>query len=251
MDYSLQELENSIKAFKAGGPNAKYYADQIKHWAYVISEGNTLTTYQIDRLTNLINQVNSDPSLKWIVYDNLRKKLWDSVYRGREGVATSFYMAHSRNVGEKNGINFRYDVYTKTLPVGTKLFQWCWALVSNGKRMLYDNNTGRVTIGEYFSETKVPQEQLGINPYHDTINPSGRYEGEEKRICCEFTLPFSVDALYSISKGVIDTWSTSERDAKGKQIGDKGRSTVGGQQQVYIPLSKEQKIELAKQVRLD
>lgn len=251
MDYSLQQLENNINAFKAGGPNAKYYADQIKHWSHVISEGNKLTTFQIDKLTNLINQVNHDPDLKWVVYENLRKKLWDSVYRGRQDVASSFYVSHQRDTQQMNGINFRHDVISKSLPAGTTLFQWCWVLVSNGRKTLYDQNTGFVTVGEYFCETKVPQEQLGINPYHDVVNPAGKYQGVEKRVCCQFTLPFSVDALYSTSKGVSDDWSVSERDEKGNRTGGSSRYAVGGQQQVYIPLSKEQKIELAKQVRID
>lgn len=244
MDYSLQQLENNINAFKAGGPNAKYYADQIKHWAYVISEGTNLTTFQIDKLTNLINQVNHDPDLKWVVYENLRNKLWDIVYRGRQDVASSFYVSHQKDTQEMNGINFRHDVISKSLPTGTTLFQWCWVLVSNGRKTLYDKKSGIVTVGEYFSETKIPQEQLGINPYHDVANVDYsrvRYQGVEKRVCCQFTLPFSVDALYSTSKGVSDYWSVS----------GSSRYAVGGQQQVYIPLSKEQKIELAKQVRLD
>ena len=53
MEYSLQQLEHSIKAFKSSN-DAKYYADQIKHLAYTISEGNRLTANQVDKLTDII-----------------------------------------------------------------------------------------------------------------------------------------------------------------------------------------------------
>ena len=109
-------------------------------------------------------------------------------------------------------------------------------LLTNDGAVLYDPNTKNVTVGEYFSETKVPQEQLGINPYHDVKDPSGKSVTTTNRVCCSFKLPFAVDCLLTTAKGTFDEWS----------VAGMRRYAVGGKEQYYIPLSKEQKIKLAQ-----
>lgn len=235
MEYSLKQLEHSIKAFKFAS-DAKHYADQIKHLAYTISEGNTLTAKQVDKLTYIINLINSDQALKWIVYDGLRQKLWQCVYRGREAIASSFYETHGKDTQQLNGIDFHKRVVKKTIAKDTVLYQWCRMLLTNDGAVLYDSNTKNVTIGEYFSETKVPQEQLGINPYHDVKDPSGKSVTTTNRVCCSFKLPFAVDCLLTTAKGTFDEWS----------VAGMRRYAVGGKEQYYIPLSKDQKIKLAQ-----
>lgn len=249
MEYSIQQLENSINAFKSSS-NAKYYADQIKHLAYTISEGNKLTTSQIDKLIDIINQINSDQALKWIVYDGLRQKLWQCVYRGREEIASSFYVTHDKDTKQIDGIDFRKSIEKQKLKEGTILFQWCRTIQTKDGMVIYEPNTKLVTVGEYFSWSKVPQEQLGLNPYQDVYDPSGKYVITTNRVCCRFTLPFDVECLVSTAKGTFDNWSVYTRDSSGQKTGAYERFGVGGKQQIFIPFKKgeegkEQRIQLA------
>lgn len=245
MEYSLHQLQDCINAFR-NGSNAKYYTDQIKHWAYTISEGNKLTINQADRLKDIINQINADQALKWIVYDGLRQKLWQCVYRGREEFTSTFYVSHEKDTKQLDGINFRNTVEKKRLQEGTILYQWCRTIQTKDGMVIYEPNTRLVTVGEYFSRSKVPQEQLGLNPYQDVYDPSGKYVITTNRVCCCFRLPFDVECLVSTAKGTFDDWSVAMRNSKGEKIGVAKRYGIGGKQQIYIPLDKEQKIQLAE-----
>lgn len=251
MDYSIQQLSNYIHSFKTGG-DAKYLANRIKDTVYTISEGNRLTHDQARRLEYILHEIVSDQALKWVIYEDLRRKLWNSIYRSREEVASSFYVSHGRNTQQLNGINLRHDVYVGNIPEGTILYQWCRIIIVNGKASIYDPQKNVTTVGEYFSYGKVPQEQLGINPYCDVTDSSGEFEGSAKRLCYKFRFPFIADCMLSAAKGTYDNWSVMQRYSSGKLKRDSfGQPqgmplwTVGGQQQVYIPLSLQQRIQLA------
>ena len=252
MDYSIQNLSSYIHVFKSGG-NAKYLTDRIKDTIYTISEGNKLTQYQARKLESILHEIVSDQALKWVVYEDLRRKLWDSISRSREEAALSFYAFHGRDTRQLNGINLRQDVYIGRIPEGTELFQWCRLIIVKGGASVFDPLTNKTTVGENFSYRKVPQEQLGISPYSDLTESNGKFEGLAKRMCFQFRFPFAADCMLSAAKGTYDNWSVLERNAHGKVVRDSSGQpqgvplwTVGGQQQVYIPLGLEQRIQLAK-----
>lgn len=252
MDYSIQQLESQINEFERA-TDVKRISDQIKHTVYTISEGNRLTQHQARKLESIINCINSDQALKWVVPEFLRRKLWESIYRSREETALSFYASHGKDSKEASGINFRHDVYKGVIPQGTILFQWCRVWSVNGSASLINPRTGKTTVGEYFCYSKVPQEQLGINPYSDVCDASGDYEGTTNRLCYKFRFPFKADCLLSSAKGTYDNWSVLQRNGAGNpkrnssgQLLGSPRWAVGGQQQIYIPLNFQQRMTLAQ-----
>ena len=273
MEFQLQLLEEDLRAYQTGG-DAKYHSERIKKEVRAIAECNCMSAVHTDRLKNIINRIYADQGLKWVVYEPLRRKLWNLVYRGREAIASSFYMTHKGNTIGISGIDFKKDIAIVDLPIGTRLYQWCIMVRSHGEDTLYDAATGIATVGEYFSLNKVPQEQLGINPYFDLYeaellqaannvnalkNDTNKQKQEakaesfkekgyitiSKRVCCQFVLPFSVKALVSMAKGTFDDWSV-QRDSYGERIEGSGLFAVGGKQQIFIPLSDFQKRQLAQ-----
>lgn len=264
MDYSIQQLSNYIHEFKKGG-DAKFLFDRIRDTIYTISEGCRLTHEQARRLEFILHEISSDQALKWVVYDDLKRKLRDSICRTREEVASSFYAYWGKDAKQLSGINFKHDVYIGRITKGTVLYQWCKAIIVNGKASLYDEKTNISTVGEYFCFRKVPQEQLGMSPYYDLTDASGKYLGTAKRECYKFTFPFDAECMLSTAKDTYDNWNIQQRYASGKlKRNSMGQPqgmplwTVGGQQQVYIPLGfgddvrnkKRLAIELAKIAQL-
>ena len=260
MDYLIQQLSSDVHAFKTGC-NAKFLSDRIKDTVYKISEGCRMTHNQARKLEFILHEISSDQALKWVVYDDLKRKLRDSIYRAREEVASSFYAYCGKDPSQMNGINFKHDVYIGMITKGTTLYQWCKAIIVNGKASLYDEKTNISTVGEYFCFSKVPQEQLGLSPYYDLTDVSGKFLGTAKRECYKFCFPFDAECMLSAARGTYDNWNNMQRYASGKlKRNSLGRPqgmplwTVGGQQQVYIPLGfgddiknkKRLAIELAK-----
>lgn len=262
MDSQIRLLEEDIRAYQAGG-DAKYYSDRIKNEAAAIADCNCMSAVHVDRLKSILDRINADQGLRWVVYEPIRRKLWNLVYRGREALASSFYTAHNGDLGLIDCIDLKKDVTVVNLTIGTTLFQWCRFLIVNGKETIYDPDSGFTTVGEYFSFNKVPQEQLGINPYFDLYevktqkafknldalkrndNTYGKkYYSIGKKICCQFVLPFSANALVSTAKGAFDTWSV-QHDSNRSHI-EAPWYAIGGAKQVFIPLDTFQKKQLAE-----
>lgn len=265
MDFQIHRLEDYIRTYKAGG-DAKTYSDQIKKLVREISESKSMSAVHTDRLLNILQLLYNDQGLKWSVYEPLNdeiKKIWGLIRRGREALASSFYLANGHDTKAVDCINLREDVTIINLSMGTTLYQWCKFIIVNGKETIYDPDSGFTTVGEYFTFNKVPQEQLGISPYFDLyeLKLKKAYENLEafkssekayakknysigKKICCQFVLPFSAKALVSTSKSCFDTWS-HQRASNGSRI-EAPWFAIGGAKQVFIPLNTSQKQMLAQ-----
>ncbi len=269
MDSHIQRLEDCIRAYKAG-TDAKRCSDQIKQVIKEISDSNCMSAVHTDRLKNILNLLYNDQGLKWAIYEPLTpeiQKIWNLISRGREALASSFYTAHNGDLGAINCIDLKKDVTVVNLTLGTTLYQWCRFIIVNGKEVIYNPASEFCSIGEYFSYSKIPQEQLGINPYFDlyevkvqkafdnlkaiqdaaeknTKAYSKKYYSIGKKVCCQFVLPFPVNALVSTAKGTFDTWSVS-RGSNGSDI-EAPWYAIGGAKQVFIPLNTSQKQQLAQ-----
>lgn len=268
MDYHIQCLEEYIRTYRLGC-DAKRYSDLIKQMVKALSDSNSMSAVHTERLKNILYFLYNDQGLKWTIYEPLKseiQKIWNLISRGREALAASFYMAHEKDLGNINCIDTKKDVNIVNLTIGTTLYQWCRFLLVNGKETLYDPASNFCTIGEYFSFSKVPQEQLGINPYfklyevkvqkafnnlmstHEAAEKNAIAYGKKfysigKKVCYQVVLPFSAHALVSTAKGTFDTWSVSR--GYGSDI-EFPWYAIGGAKQVFIPLDSSQMWQLAQ-----
>lgn len=267
MDFQIQRLEECIRTYKTSR-DPKQYCDQIKKLVKEISDSNTVSSCHTDKLLNILQLLYNDQGLKWTIYEPLKpeiQKIWGLVRRGREALASSFYLAHGHDTEAVNYINLREDVSIINLSKDTTLYQWCRFIIVDGKETIYDQDSGITTVGEYFTFNKVPQEQLGISPIFDryelvlkkayeSLNAfkSGKKAYAEKnysigkKICCQFVLPFSTEALVSTSKSCFDTWSHT-RASNGSRV-EAPWFAIGGAKQIFIPLNTSQKQLLAQSI---
>lgn len=252
--YSIESLISILKSGATSNNSLDEVDDILNRIAAGVSIPNSKRTVLYDLVMRLKHKSH------WRIKEEATK-VAEKIKRERLTEARSFYVEYNEDVRHvESSIDPNHEVVTTLVTPGTVLYQWCKMIeTEDGEVTLYDSQKDICTIGKYFSTTQVSPDSLGFFRAFDLHNTNGIFEGIAQQVCCRFVFQFSAPCLVSTAKGTFDNWNVHHHyDGtainKEETIGDikinkepyKGIWAYGGAEQVFVPLSDEQRKELAQ-----